>query len=181
MNWDALLLAKIRDVARNDVLDVIMPIITHLGDGGFIWIAIGLCLLATKRYRYVGILTLCALAASGIVGNIFLKNLVERPRPFMELDLVILISKPEGFSFPSGHTFASFAAAGVIAHYLRRWTWPVFILASVIGFSRVYVGVHYPTDVLVGGIFGFLVAKLVMLAGVAVSRHGLIKMSASNP
>lgn len=164
MNWDALLLQNIREISRNDFLDVIMPPLTHLGDHGIIWILLGLLLLASKRYRMVGVLTLSALALCGITGNIILKNLIARPRPFVDFDIAILIPPPNEFSFPSGHAFSSFSAAGVIAYQIRPWAWPVLIFATLISFSRLYVGVHYPTDVAAGMILGLIVAKLVILA-----------------
>jgi Membrane-associated phospholipid phosphatase len=95
-----------------------------------------------------------------LINNDIVKVLVARPRPFQEWsNLHILIPKPKGFSFPSGHTSSSFAAAGAI--YFsgnKKWSIPALILAALIGFSRLYFGVHYPTDVICGALLGFLIS-----------------------
>lgn len=103
---------------------------------------------------------LLSLLFSLLVNNLFLKNLVERSRPFDVIQaLTPLIPRPHDFSFPSGHTASSFAAAGVFFRRLpRRLGVPALILAAFIGVSRLYVGVHYPSDVLFG-----------MLSGLALS------------
>ena len=84
--------------------------------------------------------------------NLLLKNLVARPRPFAEIEALIpLIAKPTDFSFPSGHTTASFAVALVMVRMLpKKIGVPAVAVATLVAFSRLYLGVHYPTDVLVG-------------------------------
>ena len=103
-----------------------------------------------------------ALLGSLLINNQLLKNLVQRPRPFVKFtDLKIIIPTPSEFSFPSGHTASSFAAAAVFYRHLpRKLGLPAVILAGLIGFSRLYVGVHYPTDVIAGAVMGIFLSYL---------------------
>lgn len=103
--------------------------ITFLGEGGLIWIALGLCLIAYKKTRWVGISVLLALLFSLLVGNVTLKPLVARPRPCWRNPLVnLLIQNPKDYSFPSGHSLSSFAAAMAIFMNHRKWVWQHFCL-----------------------------------------------------
>ena len=103
-----------------------------------------------------------ALIGSLVINNHLIKNLVQRPRPFVTFtDLKIIIPTPSEFSFPSGHTASSFAAASVFYRHLpKKLGIPSVILAGLIGFSRLYVGVHYPTDVIAGVIMGILLSYM---------------------
>ena len=103
-----------------------------------------------------------ALLGSLIINNHIIKNLVQRPRPFVTFtDIQILIPTPSEFSFPSGHTASSFAAAAVFYRFLpKQLGIPAVVLAGLIGFSRLYVGVHYPTDVLAGMLMGVLLSYM---------------------
>ena len=104
---------------------------------------------------------LAVLAITFLVGDVVLKNWIQRPRPFQEMPVELLIPPPESFSFPSGHTSSSFAAASVIYRVRKSWGIAAFILAVLIGFSRLFLFVHYPTDVLAGAVLGLLVGNLV--------------------
>ena len=144
--------------------DTIIPTITHLGEVGLIWIIISLILLFDKKYRYAGFLCLCSLALTGLVGEIFLKHLIARPRPFLTFEgIELLVSAPRTFSFPSGHTTASFAAAYMLACKLKPYGAYFFLLAILMAFSRLYLLVHYPLDVLAGALLGILCAKAIQL------------------
>ena len=145
---------------HNTFLDACMPVITRLGDHGFIWIVLGLALLATKKRRKFGAAVLLALTLGFLAGNCLLKPLVARVRPFdLWTDLPeLLIPAPQDFAFPSGHTLSSFAAAGVLARMGRCWAVGSFVLAFLIACSRLYLLVHYPSDVLMGMVLGFLCA-----------------------
>ena len=143
-------------------MDVVMPAITHLGDKGYIWIALGIVILfLCKEERATGAQVLLALVFSLILCNLVLKNAVDRIRP-CDLKPVadLLIHRPGDPSFPSGHTSASFAAAVVLI--LNRWKgrWPALALAILIAFSRLYLYVHFPTDVLGGALVGAFCAWL---------------------
>ncbi len=158
LNLDIGFLLFLQDVVRNPILNKIMVFITTLGDEGYIWIAAAILLLIPKKTRKIGLMCGVALLAHLVLNNELLKNIVQRPRPFATFpELSIIVSQPGQFSFPSGHTSSSFAAAAVMYRYLpRRAGVPAMILAALIGFSRLYVGVHYPTDVLVGAAVGIL-------------------------
>ena len=139
-------------------LDGFMPFVSSLGNGGMIWIALGLGILLFHRgQRSTGLQVLLALVLSLILCNLLLKNGVDRIRP-CELNQAVrlLIPCPRDPSFPSGHTSASFAAVAVL--FLRRWRgrWAALVLAVLIAFSRLYLYVHFPTDVLGGVIVGSL-------------------------
>jgi membrane-associated phospholipid phosphatase len=162
VNFDGSILMFIQEYIRNPILTPIFTFITHLGDGGMIWILISTLLLIFKQTRKVGLMSICALIGSLLINNLFLKNLLERTRPFDVIqELLPLITKPIDFSFPSGHTGSSFAAACVMYRRMpRSFGIPVIILAVLIGVSRLYLGVHYPSDVLFGAITGVGISYL---------------------
>ena len=147
-------------------LDFLMPVITVLGDAGIFWIAVSVLFMITKKYRKTGFGMALALVFGLLVCNIYLKPTVARIRPydFQEQNLGVivnlLIEKQHDFSFPSGHTIASFEAAVVILLNNKKLGIPAMILACLIAFSRLYLYVHYPTDVLfsiaLGTAFAFL-------------------------
>ena len=160
---DGQLLINIQTFCIHDVLTPIVVFMTHLGDMGFIWIVLSIILLIPKKTRRTGLLALIALVITFLIGNVVLKNWIARPRPYEVFeDVRRLIEAQSDYSFPSGHTSASFAV-GVV--YCR--TLPIgygilaMILAVSISLSRLYVGVHYPSDVLGGALLGTLVALLV--------------------
>lgn len=160
------ILDKIEDFFEHDVMDTIMKFITHLGDGGLIWIIITLCLLISKQYRKLGILCAIGLILGLIIGNGIVKNLVSRERPFELADSIdrvfpIKIDKPTDRSFPSGHTQASFIVATILMMAKRKFGIPALILAFLIGFSRLYLKVHFPTDVLGGMLMGIAIGLTV--------------------
>ncbi|NLB29139.1 MAG: phosphatase PAP2 family protein, partial [Clostridiales bacterium] len=114
----------------------------------------------TKEHRREGIELLAALAVCGVINSLVIKNIVDRTRPFdIHTWLDVLVSKPTDFSFPSGHTASSFAAAYIIRrNYGKRLGIPAYMLATAIGLTRVGVGVHYPSDVVAGAAVGTAVA-----------------------
>ena len=148
------------------VLDVAMPIITMFGDAGIFWIAVSVLFLITKKHRKTGIGMALALIMGLLVCNIWLKPTVARIRPYdfqMEYfmkEIPLLAGTMHDFSFPSGHTIASFEAAVVILLNNKKLGIAAMILAVLIAFSRLYLYVHYPTDVifsvLLGTIFAFI-------------------------
>nr|WP_330398747.1 phosphatase PAP2 family protein [Lacrimispora celerecrescens] len=143
-------------------LDVFMKEITSLGDHGIFWILTGAVLLCFKKTRIIGLCVILSLAAGFLVGNTFLKTVIARERPcWIDSSVPLLIHNPRDYSFPSGHTLASFEGAVSIWLYHRKWGTAALILAALIGFSRMYLFVHFPTDVLGGLILGVLIALLV--------------------
>ena len=140
------------------LLDKILAFITSLGNAGIIWIVLAVVLLILPKTRKTGIIVAAALLMDLILCNLILKNLVARVRPYdVNTASAILIKKPLDFSFPSGHTAASFAAmtALFLAKMKKAWI-AALVLAVLIAFSRLYFYVHYPTDVLGGAVVGIL-------------------------
>lgn len=136
-----------------------MPLISSLGNFGIIWIAITIFLVVNKKYRKTGITMAISLLLCLLIGNITLKPLIARIRPFdVRTQIELLIPRPEDFSFPSGHTMTSFAAATVLLLNNKRWGIYGLTLASVIAFSRLYLFVHYPSDIVGGMIIGIAIA-----------------------
>lgn len=158
MDFEFAFLDFIQNNLRTNVGDFFFSTITHLGDSGIVWIVLGLALLILKKTRKSGIAVLIALICDLILCNIILKPLVARPRPFsINTDIVLLIKQPGEFSFPSGHTAASFAAAFALRFRKENkiWQWSM-VLAVLIAFSRMYLYVHYPTDILGGIVVGLI-------------------------
>ncbi|MBQ9978456.1 MAG: phosphatase PAP2 family protein [Clostridia bacterium] len=142
----------IQNFIRNDVFDVIIPFYTSLGEDGIIWIVLGLILLIPKKYRKTGIMVLGALVVMLVVNNIVLKNLIARPRPCWTYpEMVQLVHNPSSYSFPSGHTTSAFAVAFTVFSQHKRLGKLIIVMASVMAFTRLYVFVHFPTDIY-GGI-----------------------------
>lgn len=166
LNIDGNILLFIQENIRLPILTPLIIAITTLGNGGIIWIICSLALLVPKKTRKVGLMSILALLVSLLINNMILKNLVARTRPYdMVEGLVPLIGKPRDYSFPSGHTGSSFASAWVLYRKLPgKFGIPALVLAGLIGISRLYVGVHYPTDVLFGVVGGIVSGCIAMLA-----------------
>ena len=159
MVWDAAILLWIQNVLRGENLDSLMSAYTHLGDAGLLFIVIGVGLLCFPRTRRAGLVGLTALLIGFLSTNVILKHLFERPRPWLDVaGLIPLIAEHDPHSFPSGHTTAAFAAGMTWVWTLpKKWMRVMAVIAAVcMGLSRLYVGVHYPTDVLTGLIVGLL-------------------------
>lgn len=160
-NFDIGILNFIRDNLSSPFMDKFMTFITYLGDNGAIWIAIGIILLIQRKYRKIGLVLLLGLLLNAILGEVIIKNIVQRPRVFNTYpDISIIINPPDSYSFPSGHTASSFTAALVIGYYLKKWRYGAYILASLIAFSRLYLFVHYPTDIICGILLGTISALI---------------------
>ena len=164
---------------QSHFLTAIMTTVTTLGDEGIIFIVLGLVLLCTKKYRKAGVSILVALVVMLVLNNLVLKELIARPRPF-NLDPeaydwwyevykypYFKIHQPSSFSFPSGHTSSAFAAAIALLCHDRKLGIPTTIFAAIMGFSRIYVEVHYCTDVIAGAVvalvYAFIAAGIVKL------------------
>lgn len=147
---------------HNPVLDFFFMNLTHLGDAGVLWIIAGVILLCIKKYRKQGFLLLFSLLCCLLIGNIFLKNVIARERPcWVNTDILLLIPNPKDFSFPSGHSMVGFAGALSVWYADKKWGVAALVLAGTIAFSRLYLFVHYPSDVVIGSVIGLLVAFLI--------------------
>ena len=159
VEFDAQILLWIQDFLRTDWLNPIVLFITRLGDGGAVWIVLAALLLAGKKSRKAGGAVAIALLLGYLGTNLLLKNLVMRPRPFDAIPQLQALVPAGGWSFPSGHSTSSMAAGVAMFRQLPRQAGKAaLILAILICLSRLYVGVHYPTDVLCGALIGTIAA-----------------------
>ena len=173
LDWN--ILNGIQELLKSDFMDTLLPMVTSLGNAGIIWIIIGLCMTISKKYRKTGIFVLVGMLMGLIIGNGLVKNLVARPRPcWLNPDFKLLIENPTDYSFPSGHTQSSFIAATIITMKHRKLGWVVIPLAVLIAFSRLYLYVHFPSDVLGGAVMGILIALGTVVIGETINRR--IKM-----
>jgi undecaprenyl-diphosphatase len=165
-NFDLPILRWIASNLHSAFGDAVMPIITLLGDAGIFWIAIAAILLFIPKTRKIGLSMGAALLMGLLICNVTLKPLVARIRPYdyelqhFQTQIPLLVEGLHDFSFPSGHTIASFEAATVILLYNKKWGIAAMVLAALIAFSRLYLYVHYPTDVLASVVLGIGIAFL---------------------
>lgn len=172
-NFDAAILLWLQNSFRNPILNPIMIFITHLGDKGLFWIALTLLMLGFRKTRKVGVASMISMVIGLIVVNIVLKNWVARVRPYELIEgLNLMIEKQHDFSFPSGHATNSLACAWVMFRMMdKKFGIPALVMALLISFSRLYVAVHYPTDVFAGIVVGIVAAELAMIIVDALKKR----------
>ncbi len=147
-------------------LDTVMPLITLLGDAGIFWILCSVVMILIPKYRKTGLAMGISLLIGLLVCNVTLKPLVGRIRPYdyqlqhFQKEIILLVEGLHDYSFPSGHTIASFEAATALLIGNKKLGIPAMILAVLIAFSRLYLYVHYPTDVLASVVLGIGIAIL---------------------
>lgn len=157
LSFEFAILDWIQANLRNPIMDLLMPAITTLGNSGLIWIILAGILILMPKYRKVGVAVMAGLVLEVICCNLVLKPLVARVRPCdVNTAVQLLVARPDDFSFPSGHTGASFAAASALPFSRSRLWIPSLVLAVLIAFSRLYLYVHYPTDILAGALLGVM-------------------------
>lgn len=155
LSFEFAILNFIQGHMRSNFLDLVMPLISKLGNGGLIWLLLALALAVVPATRKTGFVVLAALALDFLCCNLIAKPLIGRIRPCdVNTAVQLLVNRPTDFSFPSGHTAASFTA--VFALYFRgaRLWKPALVMALLIAFSRLYLYVHYPSDILAGVLLG---------------------------
>lgn len=151
---------------RTDFLDFLMPVITFLGNGGAVWVVTGIIMLFFHKTRKAGITLLLSLLIGWLLSTLMLKNLIARERPFntfgatLNLDNLLINAPSDRFSFPSGHTLSSFSASVVLLLVDKKIGIPALILAVLIAFSRMYLYVHFPTDIIGGIVLGIVFAVI---------------------
>ena len=159
---DGNILLWIQEYIRQDWLTPLMQGITMLGEHGIFVSILALIFLCFRKTRKVGVIAACGLISSYIVNNLLLKNLVARIRPYDAIEgLHYLTRKPHDFSFPSGHSAIVFVMAVILfRRFPKKIGIPALLLATLVSFSRLYLGVHYPTDVLAGVVSGIILGYL---------------------
>lgn len=165
LNFDLPILDWIQANLKSGIMDIIMPIITLFGDDGIFWIACAVLLMIFPKTRRIGLGMGFAMAIGLLICNVTMKPLIARIRPYdlkeqMGVMIPLLTERMHDFSFPSGHTIASFEAATVLLKNSKKMGIPAMILAVLIAFSRLYLYVHYPTDVLFSVVAGTLIGFL---------------------
>ena len=165
-NLDWSILHWIHNTLSCGALDFLMPKISALCDVGAIWLSAAILMLFSKKYRRYGIMLVFGIAAGYVIGNLFLKPLIARPRPcWLDSSVQMLIPAETDFSFPSGHALASAIGATILTMANRKFAFAAIPLAALIAFSRLYLYVHFPSDVLGGALLGILIGYFTVVVG----------------
>lgn len=148
-------LDKIQELFACPFMDKAMPIVSDFGEKGIFFIVIAIIFMIFKKTRKTGLSMGLALIMGLIIGNYILKILVARERPFMlNPEFNLIVERLKDYSFPSGHAIACFECATVLMIRDKRFGIPALVLAVLVGFSRMYLYMHFPTDVLGGALIG---------------------------
>lgn len=159
MAWEYSFLNFIQEHIASPWLDQLMTFITHLSDGGAIWIIAAIIMLIIPKYRRHGVILIMVLIIGAVFNSLMLKPLIGRARPFEGLEhITLLITPPADASFPSGHTLVSLSSALVILNANKKLGIISLILAVLTAFSRMYLYVHFPTDILAGAILAAVIS-----------------------
>ena len=163
---ESAILLWIQNNLRCGLLTPLMRAITTLGNGGAFWIALTVLLLIFRRTRRIGVYCAASMLLTLLVVNLCIKPLAARTRPYELIQgLEILVSRPRDYSFPSGHSANSLSCAWTLFRLApKKYGVPALVLAVLIALSRLYVGVHFPTDVLAGAAIGVLLSELTLRA-----------------
>ena len=173
-NFDFSVLNGIQDALKCDFLDAVVPFLTHLGHG-IIWSLLGLIFIFTRKYRFNGVTIISVLIVTVIISEFIIKPLFMRERPYLlNPEILLLIPEPSGTSFPSSHTSTSFAAAVQFFGINKKAGIFAVIGAAIIAFTRLYLYVHFPTDILAGIVLGVTLGITVMFSANKI-RHKLRK------
>lgn len=149
---------------KNKIADKFMVAMSSSGNAGIIWIVMAFSMMLYEEHRLTGLMVILSIIMSAIVVEVIIKPIFKRNRPFTKLTHIdVDIAKPSSYSFPSGHSSSSFAAAFTIAAMSDDVNLKIiaFSIAGIIAFSRSYLAVHYPSDVIIGSILGTLISKFI--------------------
>jgi len=163
---DVVLFRFINSTLANPVTDKIMPFITDVKNWYLLYIFLWfLILFKGGKYRVglaIGMILLVAI--SDQLSSILLKHLFERPRPCKVLENVhLLVGCTDSYSFPSSHAVNNFAAAMFFTYFYKHLKWILFSVASIMALSRIFVGVHYPSDVIGGALIGIAIGYILAI------------------
>ena len=170
MGWEADVLFWIRDNLSCGFMDTLMPAVSLFCTADIVWFLLALFLIHRKETRRVGIILLVALIISIVICNLFLKPVVGRIRPYEVYDVSLLVPASTEFSFPSGHTTGVTVVTTVVCMYFRKWMYPMIAFAIAVMFSRMYLFMHYPTDILGGVAVGVISVMMSYMIVNAVYR-----------
>lgn len=172
-NIDLFLFQLFNMTLANPLFDKLMPFVTQQQNWNMVYIILLIWLLwkGGRTGRIAFVLLIITIICSDQLSSTFIKAWVARPRPCHSLTMLrLLVDCGSGYSFPSSHAVNNFAAAVILSYFYKQYRSVYFSIAAVVAFSRVYVGVHYPIDIVVGALIGFFVAKLILLIYVALAR-----------
>jgi PAP2 family protein len=156
-------------------MDFIMKNISTFFNYSIVWMVLGVVLISLKSTRAVGYEIFVALTLELLICNVFVKRISKRARPFTKNDEVnLLINPPKDYSFPSGHTLCAFMCATIIAAHIFWVGVILFVVAVLVAFSRMYLYVHYPSDVFVGALMGIFIALISNQLVELLISHGWI-------
>lgn len=162
--FDFNILYWIQENMRTAFMDSFCAVLSYAFEAGAFWIVTAVVMIAFRKTRVAGVSLLCSMLLVLLVGELGMKNIFCRERPcVLDSSVALAIPMPSSYSFPSGHTGSSFAAAGGIFAFNRKLGIPALVLALMVGLSRMYLFVHFPTDVLAGALLGLLCAFAVYL------------------
>ncbi|MBO4733112.1 MAG: phosphatase PAP2 family protein [Clostridia bacterium] len=157
LDFELGILDFIQDKLACPLLDKIMPAISVLGDKGIVCIALAVLLLIFRKTRPLGLSIGFALLLGFLCGNMAIKNIVARTRPYeYNSEIQLLVEKLTDYSFPSGHSLAVFETATCVFIRYKKWGVFALVLAILVAFSRLYLYVHFPSDVLAGILMGII-------------------------
>lgn len=160
-NADLSIVRFVREYVACPILDALMPVVTLLGDKGILSLILAFALIIVNKgkSRKAGAVMLTAIVLGFLIGNMGIKPLVQRQRPCWIDDVALLIPNPRDFSFPSGHSLCAFETAVPICMFFgKKWGAAAMTAAVLVAFSRLYLYVHFPTDILCGAVLGTLFA-----------------------